>query len=387
MSLIDKFTLKDPCDLDFIYSCCSRSSGNPVLLITDSYRQVLGDDILLRRFEEMGSKIICSASPSFRLYPRKFLLDVPYPMPEMRGLLGYPEKILDLFRSNEFDFKTTFQRTADVLPSWIMKDIAMGRGNSVIDYYGYIFSGDSSNLRKCGPIVDKFTGTTPVFVESSFDGISFLDVTSLIYESVYRNAQEYEYKHDPKNYKTMLTMGRMSLICSVLKIVLDYNIPGAIIEVGCHLGGCTKMMWDFTKGERKMYACDTFQGHPSLSEGDEGTTLYEGLYSISEKEARKFLRGTGVSIIPGVFPESHKGKLNKEIFCFAHIDCNLYKGTIDSLNFIYDRLSPGGAIIVDDYHQSDCPGVDRAVDQFCEERNTFCVKNLRENQALLVKPL
>ncbi len=56
---------------------------------------------------------------------------------------------------------------------------------------------------------------------------------------------------------------------------------------------------------------------------------------------------------------------------FAHLDVDLYKPTLHSLECIWPKLSPGGIILLDDYcdaklynNQNAFPSVKRASDEF-----------------------
>jgi hypothetical protein len=48
------------------------------------------------------------------------------------------------------------------------------------------------------------------------------------------------------------------------------------------------------------------------------------------------------------------------------LDGDLYESTMDALVALYDRVSPGGFVIVDDYHG--WPVCKKAVDEFRAER-------------------
>lgn len=52
------------------------------------------------------------------------------------------------------------------------------------------------------------------------------------------------------------------------------------------------------------------------------------------------------------------------VFCFVHIDVDLYQPTYDSLAFFYERTSSGGIILCDDYGFITCPGAKAAMDSF-----------------------
>jgi len=70
-----------------------------------------------------------------------------------------------------------------------------------------------------------------------------------------------------------------------------------------------------------------------------------------------------IELIEGWIPACFKGYEDKK-FVFAHIDVDLYQATMDSLEFIYERLVSGGVILFDDYGFVMCAGARKAIDEF-----------------------
>ena len=67
----------------------------------------------------------------------------------------------------------------------------------------------------------------------------------------------------------------------------------------------------------------------------------------------------------GIFPES--GGLVQECrFAFVHLDMDLYRGTLEALNWFYSRMSSGGIILTHDYVV--LPGPTKAFEEFFEEK-------------------
>ena len=95
---------------------------------------------------------------------------------------------------------------------------------------------------------------------------------------------------------------------------------------------------------------------------------------------REFLLATGASndqingvrFIQGFIPESLK-KFDNIPIALLNLDLDLYQSTIDSLNYFWKYILPGGVILLDDYDgeaaQRKWPGVKKAVDEFCENNN------------------
>ena len=54
---------------------------------------------------------------------------------------------------------------------------------------------------------------------------------------------------------------------------------------------------------------------------------------------------------------------------FAFLDGDFYESIKDSLNLIYNNVSSGGIILIDDYNHQALPGVQIAVDEFLKNKN------------------
>ena len=87
---------------------------------------------------------------------------------------------------------------------------------------------------------------------------------------------------------------------------------------------------------------------------------------------------------PGWIPQTFAG-LEKERFAYVHVDVDLYQPVKDSLNFFYERLSPGGIIQIDDYNFLDWPGAHKAVDEFLPKAKPSFFFELPLGGAFLIK--
>lgn len=65
----------------------------------------------------------------------------------------------------------------------------------------------------------------------------------------------------------------------------------------------------------------------------------------------------------GFIPDTFRG-LELARITFAHVDLDIYRSILDSLDFIWPRLTLGGFIVFDDYGFPSCPGARAAVDEF-----------------------
>lgn len=63
---------------------------------------------------------------------------------------------------------------------------------------------------------------------------------------------------------------------------------------------------------------------------------------------------------------------------------DLYQPTLDSLEFFYPRMSPGGRILLDDHGLTTCPGATRAAQGYMADRPESIIQ-LTTGQAFIVK--
>jgi len=167
---------------------------------------------------------------------------------------------------------------------------------------------------------------------------------------------------------------------------------GDVVELGCYRG-LTGVILQKTleqyAPEKQLYLFDSFEGLPEKQEPDrlleqsskhivsDNRRIGKGWFSTSyESVIESFaLFDTPLPhIVKGWFSETLPSNLPEKI-CFAHLDGDFYSSIFDSLEGIYDRLSPGGIVVIDDYcdnkfHErpNAYPGVKKACDAFLKDK-------------------
>jgi len=182
------------------------------------------------------------------------------------------------------------------------------------------------------------------------------------------------------NIFTLVSPERMYFI---YQFALNYP-NGNAAEVGVYRGGSARMIAELMNG--RVWLFDTFEGLPETDpdidlhhEGDFDDTSYESVCSYFEDLNH-------VELVKGLFPQS---VVNTDIdadtrFDLVHLDTDLYKSTLDSLEWFYPRMNKGGVMIFDDYCWSHCPGVNKAVDEFFADKPEKPVY-LNNGQAFVIK--
>jgi O-methyltransferase len=174
--------------------------------------------------------------------------------------------------------------------------------------------------------------------------------------------------------ETLIPPERLVSSYAALRTALTNGVEGAIAECGVFRGGSFCFFIDVV-GElfgptREFWAFDTFEGFP---EGVEDVVLgdktfksemwhTDNFYSIFTRNlARTKYPKDKIIVVKGSVLETIPAQAPDQI-CFLHLDTDYYESTLHELVHLYDRVSRGGAIEVDDYGHFE--GCRRAVDEF-----------------------
>lgn len=195
-----------------------------------------------------------------------------------------------------------------------------------------------------------------------------------------------EYNIFFKDAKLRIASERAFFILECLRNT--FNVPGDLIELGVYKGSTAYLIADFirrNKTKKKLYLFDTFCGTPAGCEFD--NKKREGLYKdVDLIKVKKFL-GEFLDFtifVEGYIPDTFKEYKNKT-YSFAHIHLNLYQSTIESLNYLYERLNNRGMILVEDYGLKYCAGVRKSVDDFMKEKKQCFFLEIPTGQGLIIK--
>ncbi|MBI1860273.1 MAG: class I SAM-dependent methyltransferase [Deltaproteobacteria bacterium] len=180
----------------------------------------------------------------------------------------------------------------------------------------------------------------------------------------------------PPYAHTMVGLSRLDQLQTCIDTVLRENIPGDFIETGVWRGGTVIFMRAVLKArgvsDRKIWAADSFAGLPPPSgkyeadQGDQHFTFSELAVSLEEvkNNFRKYgLLDEQIVFLKGWFSETLPTAPIQNL-AIARLDGDMYESTIDALNALYEKVSPGGFLIVDDYA---IPGCRKAIHDY---RNT-----------------
>jgi O-methyltransferase len=156
--------------------------------------------------------------------------------------------------------------------------------------------------------------------------------------------------------------------------VIKDAVPGDFIETGVWRGGACILMRGILKAhgieDRSIYVADSFAGLPPASAdypadaGDRHHTHRELTVSLDDVQSAFQSYGLldkNVIFVKGWFCDTLPA-LNVRQFAVIRLDGDMYESTIQAIEALYPRLSPGGFIIIDDYGA--VQGCRQAVDDY-----------------------
>ena len=145
---------------------------------------------------------------------------------------------------------------------------------------------------------------------------------------------------------------------------------GDIVEFGCYVGTTSvPMAKRLAATDKKLYVYDSFEGLPEKTIEDQspaGLQFKSGELAASKKQLIKNFKQAGLTlpvINKGWFSEISNEQVPQSI-CFAYLDGDYYLSVLDPLKLIWNKLSPGAIILVDDYANEALPGASKAVDHW-----------------------
>jgi O-methyltransferase len=182
------------------------------------------------------------------------------------------------------------------------------------------------------------------------------------------------------------------------------GVPGDFLECGVALGGSAIVLASHLTAARRLHGYDVFGLIPPPSERDDewahrryetirsgrssgigGDPYYgyaDNLFDVAVGNFRAFgfePDGRSVVLHQGLFENTMRFADGQRV-ALAHIDCDWHDPVSFCLEAIYRHLSPGGAIILDDYN--DYGGCRLATLEFLAQHDDIEVRSASSNAVL-----
>ncbi|MDD4932602.1 MAG: macrocin O-methyltransferase [Methylacidiphilaceae bacterium] len=184
----------------------------------------------------------------------------------------------------------------------------------------------------------------------------------------------------PIDAHTMVGWKRLENLRACVETVLAEGVEGDLLEAGVWRGGAAiflkGILFAHRDQTRRVFVADSFAGLPEPRPGDPmdaqlrvRNRVAASFLAVSEEEvrdnfARYDLLDDKVVFLKGFFHETLP-KAPIEKLALLRADGDMFRSTMDVLESLYDKLSPGGFCIIDDYALAPCRA---AVEAFRERR-------------------
>jgi O-methyltransferase len=175
----------------------------------------------------------------------------------------------------------------------------------------------------------------------------------------------------PTTAETMLGPARLDNIEECVRRIIADDVPGDLIETGVWRGGGSILMRAvlaaYGDTTRLVWVADSFEGLPRPTHprdaGDEHWRYPQLAVSIDEVRtnfARYGLLDDQVCFLQGWFANTLPAAPIDQL-AVLRLDGDMYGSTLDALEPLYPKVSPGGFVIIDDYALEGCR---QAVDDY-----------------------
>lgn len=233
-----------------------------------------------------------------------------------------------------------------------------------VSYAGVVVSTDTSIVRgklqrKWRPL-SRLSNLVKSSIKVRLEGMGYdvRKITPLARDS------RFEQDHASLDGRSLVSPDRLYTIWQLAQHAK--HVPGDFAELGVYRGGTAKLVAQLCP-DKKLHLFDTFEGMPTTDEkrdvhaaGEFSDTSLDGVQG--------YLTDCPNAVFhQGFFPATASG-LDDVRFAYVHVDADIYKSTLDALEFFYPKMTPGGVMVFDDYEWPDCPGVRQALDEFLADK-------------------
>lgn len=169
-------------------------------------------------------------------------------------------------------------------------------------------------------------------------------------------------------------------------------LPGSFVECGVNTGNISLAVCDFVDFNatgKDFFLFDTFAGipesqmHPSERDArvKENETIYEECYELARRNFAPFPRAR---LVRGLVPDTLRSVAIDRV-SYLSIDMNIVQPELAAMEYFWDKLVPGAAVILDDYGWANYRQQQDAHDEFAKSKGVPILL-LPTGQGLIIKP-
>ena len=173
---------------------------------------------------------------------------------------------------------------------------------------------------------------------------------------------------------------RYVLACAAYHCV---QLEGDFVECGAYTGVGIKTIVDYLGGvafPKTFWGYDIFEHDDSMANHampDHGPGLFD-------RVKQKFAEYPQVKLVRGLIPQSFEGDSPDQI-ALLHIDLNQAPAELAALDHLFDRIVPGGILVLDDYEWSGPYRPQKLAEDVWFDSRHYRVMPLPTGQGLVIK--
>ena len=198
--------------------------------------------------------------------------------------------------------------------------------------------------------------TRPPKYRFAFDGMATVHNLSFFDDERFRSATKRAVRAGGFDYNIPLRL-HQALWC--VDKALKLPKESVFVELGTGKGYVMSAILgslDYQKvnlKEKAVFLFDTFESHATDSKSEQDSSLGRNIYyAESFKEVEEnFREYPNVKLVKGKLPGTLETEMLEKIG-FLHIDLNAPEIEIECMRLLWDKVLPGGVILIDDYAYS-----------------------------------
>ena len=269
------------------------------------------------------------------------------------------------------------------------KVIIFGTGSGAVKAYDLLkdtydimaFAGNDPKIKEGMELCGK-----PAIMPSEIAGKQFdlIVIGSQAYSEIYSQLTE-ELKIPPEKIHKDIASDSSGIKLDILKDIAgkisNKKVEGQVAELGVYRGDFSRHI-NRLFPDRTLHLFDTFTGFDERDVSKEKEMDFSGRKSLPGYDPLRagYFGDTDVEMVlskmeypnkcrihKGYFPETSHGIDKSAKFCFVCIDVDLYQPLLAGLRYFYDKLVPGGAILILDVYHEYFVGLKHALEEFLHE--------------------
>jgi hypothetical protein len=239
-------------------------------------------------------------------------------------------------------------------------------------------------IRRNSKIIDQSHYLGPITYDT--DSLTTSNNCDFIKEQ--RFAKAYAAAAATKPWEGFSLQWRTYIVCWFADMVK--GLEGDYVECGVNTGAYSRALVDyidFNSLNKKIWLLDTYEGLVKELVSEEeiklGIGRYFGSYKNVYEQVKETFRNFNAEIIKGPVPDTLP-LCKAEKICYLSIDMNCVEPEIAAAEYFWDKIVPGGVVILDDYGFPPHILQKKAFDEFARKKNVS-ILTLPTAQGIIIK--